>query len=917
MGGVSYFYGMLTFLEETINAILKAHPNIADLTIILPSKRAGGFLKNYLRKTASKTTFSPQIISIEEFIEELSDLKIANTTELLFKSYNAYLSTDEIIEKDSLENYVSWANTLLNDFNEIDRYLLDPKAFFSYLSNIQDLNHWYVKENKTPLIQNYLNFWNNLLPLYENIKTTLFNQGIGYQGMIYREAAENIEHYTSNNPHKKHIFIGFNALNTAEQQIIQELLETGNTEIYWDTDVHFHSDQHHSASLFLRGYLSKWKYYENRSFNDASNNFSKPKKIRVVETSKNMGQVKYLGELLSEYSKEQLNNTAIVLADESLLIPTLNSLPSNIPTINITMGVPLKTFPSTNFFELLLLLHQKDTKTIYYKDLLALLNHPLAPKILPKSKQVINYVAQQNITYVEFNLLQNLFDKDKNGSLTTLLGDWGNSSHVATDNCLQLLKLLKKDTWENDFDRVVHFELFALFQRIESLNNTYPYLETVKTTHRIFSELISTTSLDFIGDAYQGLQIMGVLETRVLDFENIILLSVNEGVLPSGKSNNSFITYDLKQQFGLPLYTEKDAIYTYHFYHMLHRANEVTLMYSSFSDGLSSGEKSRFILQLEVEKHPNHTLEKIVVAPTVSVQPHALRTIQKNQDIMNRLEEIGAKGFSPSALTSYIRNPLDFYSQKILKINEFQEVEETVAFNTLGTIVHDTLQEFYEPLEGTFLSTETLLAMKARVEVVVRSQFKKTFKSGGFNKGKNLIIFEVAKRYISNFIELELLALRNGDRIKILKIETELKAEIPIRELDFPVYIGGKVDRIDEYNGTKRIVDYKTGFVGRTDLEILHWNEITKDYKFSKIIQVLAYALMVDKETPISKIEAGIISFKNLNSGFLKFGTKTATRGPKDQLITQETLALFREELKTLIIEICNVEVPFTEKEIP
>src|SRR5690606_20656575 len=335
-------------------------------------------------------------------------------------------------------------------------------------------------------------------------------------------------------------------------------------------------------------------------------------------------------------------------------------------------------------------------------------------------------------------------------------------------------------------------------------------------------------------------------------------------VFPSGKSNASFITYDLKKQFKLPLYPQKDAIYTYHFYRLLHRAKNVTLLYNNHSEGMNTGEKSRFIRQLEIGNLPNHTIEKHVLSLKVQIKTQQLKQIKKTEAVMLRLAEIASKGFSPSALTGYIRNPLDFYFQKILKLNEFEEVEETVAANTLGTIVQDTLEVFYKPLKGSFLSKDILWEMKKGIHEEVTLQFKNSFKGGTFSKGKNLIVFEVAKRYISNFIDREIAEIEAGSKIKITKIETDLTLEIPISELNFSVKIHGKVDRVDEYNGQLRIIDYKTGLVNQGDVEIIDWEDLNQDYKFSKAFQILTYALMMNHEMPINNAEAGIISFKNL-----------------------------------------------------
>jgi hypothetical protein len=264
---------MVTFLQETLAEIQKKYSDISEITFILPSKRAGGFLMNELKRESSKTHFAPRIVSIEEFVEELSNLSIVDNTELLFKSYEAYSRTNSINEKDDFETFSTWATTLLNDFNEIDRYLVEPKPFFSYLANIKTLERWGVQDEQTELILNYLRFWESLPSFYEIIQSILLNENIGYQGMVYREAVSNLEHYIHTNGNKKHIFIGFNALNTAEQHIIQELLETGNTAVYWDTDQSFFQDAKHSASHFIRKYIKEWNYFKNKEPKFIADNF--------------------------------------------------------------------------------------------------------------------------------------------------------------------------------------------------------------------------------------------------------------------------------------------------------------------------------------------------------------------------------------------------------------------------------------------------------------------------------------------------------------------------------------------------------------------------------------------------------------------------------------------------------------------
>jgi ATP-dependent helicase/nuclease subunit B len=903
---------MITFLEETLIKIKEDCHDISKLTIILPSKRACGFLLNYLKANNQKTNFAPKIISIEEFIEEVSSLKIIDSTELLFESYKVYLKTAPNQDKDSFDVYSTWANTLLNDFNEIDRYLIPTKPFFNYLSSIQDINCWYVQHEKTELIENYLKFWNSLSSFYETLKKTLLKNNVGYQGIVYREAAENIEHYKNLKKDTPHVFIGFNALNNAEQTIIQELLEDNNAKVYWDVDEHFFTNESHSASYFLRKYFSEWNYYKKNQPKFISTNFNTEKNFRFIEAQKNISQVKYVGELLSKLSDQELKNTAVVLADENLLNPLLQSLPTNVKKINITMGVTLKTFPITVFFSKLLMVHENANNKFYYKEVIAILNHPIVSKLYPDSAQLIACIAKNNLTYLSFSILLELSSSKDAEIVSLLFKDWKDNSSVAIKSCVKLILQLK--TAETTIiERVTFYQVYTAFLKIESLNNKFEYFNSIKTVQKLFSEIVATTTLDYQGDAYNGLQIMGVLETRVLDFKNIIMISVNEGILPSGKSNNSFITYDLKKEYNLPTYTEKDAIYTYHFYRLLHRAKNITLLYNNFSDGLSTGEKSRFITQLKIDQHPRHLQNNEIISPIITVFKAQKKSVIKTKEVMERLQEIAKIGFSPSALTSYMRNPIDFYYQKILEVKEFKEIEETVAAKTLGTIVHDALEFFYKPFEGQIISTSDLNKMKLSIDLEIEKQFQKSFKGGNYKKGKNLIIFEVAKHFVLNFINFEITEIKKGNEIKIISIESNLSVSIPIPELDFPVNIHGKVDRVDEFNGTLRIIDYKTGIVDPSNLEIQNWEPIISDYKFSKIIQVLAYSLMINKEKPFKNAEAGIISFKRLKNGFMKFAIKGK---PKQTNINAEILNDYTKELKKLILEICTKEIPFIEKEV-
>ncbi|WP_100611235.1 PD-(D/E)XK nuclease family protein [Confluentibacter lentus] len=918
---------MATFIFDVLKDLKNQNINLSELTFVLPSKRAGLFLKHQLHKVNEQTAFAPAIISIEEFTEELSQLKTISNTELLFEFYNVYCSLTKDEEKDSFEVFSKWAQILLQDFNEIDRYLIPQKKIFNYLSAIQDLKHWSLEENKTDFVKKYLSFWNKLYDYYLHVSQQLLNKKIGYQGLVYREAVENLESYIQNNSEKQHVFLGFNALNTSEETIIQELLQNNLAKIYWDIDGIFIDNPIHDAALFTREYKFKWHYYKNNPFHWVTNNYSTEKNVSVYGIPKNIGQAKQIGFILDHLKKEKknLDNTAVVLGDEHLLIPVLNSLPEDIDALNITMGFPLKSIPLASLFEELFHIHKKASSSFYFKDVVNIISHPFIRPLfyvndLDYASEIIDTIHENNLIYISIERLKSLSNTNED-FIDLLFSNW-NTIDSILKNCSQLILTIKNTLDKNKASNLLTLEYLyrfnVLFNELSLLNLRYNHIKTIQTLHGVYKELLNSETLDFQGEPLQGLQIMGMLESRALDFETVIISSVNEGILPSGKSNNSFIPFDVKLENKLPTYKEKDAVYTYHFYRLLQRAKNIYILYNTEADILTGGEKSRFITQLELEGI--HKINHQIITPYVPIIGKELIKVSKNNDIIEKLIKVSEKGFSPSSLTNYIRNPIDFYNQKILGIQEYEDAEETVAANTLGTVVHNTLEDFYKPLIGSYLTVDVLTKLKSQIQETVTNHFKNVYKEGDITKGKNLIIFEIAKRYVSNILDLETADLKVGNTIKIIAVEANNRVLIDIPELHFPINLTGKVDRVDEYNGITRIIDYKTGNVQQNQVEIVNWEDLTTDYDtYSKSFQILSYAYMMLLSGEIKlPIEAGIISFKNLNSGFLKFAKKdkSGNGAKKDFLIAQDTLNAFQEELKKLIIEICNPTIDFVEKDI-
>lgn len=904
---------MQTFISETLKSIIDHQNSFENTIIILPSQRAGVFLKHELKKEIS-VGFLPRILNIEEFIEEVTEFKKIDTVQLLFHFYTVYKNTEKQIEE--FDSFFTWAITVLQDFNDVDQHLINSKDLFNYIKDIERLKKWSVNKplEETKMMKNHFSFMERLDVYYNEFYQFLVDRKIGYQGLIYREATNKIEEYASRNNKNKFYFIGFNALNKSEEFLFQQMLLQGNTEVFWDIDELFLNSKH-QAGTFIRKYKNDWKYYLTNPIKTVSSSFKNLKNIEIIGASKNVTQIKYAGEIIKKLSSH--TNTAYVLADESLLPITLNSLPKEVQAINITMGYPLKDIPTTSLFTTIfqLFLNQEKLqrttlKQFYYKDVLQFLKHPvILPLLIANKRSLFDDIAlkisQDNDAFISTEQLTSFLYKLEESSKNILLNIFKSftSSGEFIQRILDLILLVKEDVIALEKEYLYRF--YGIFTQLQNLQTEYDYLKNLKTIQQLFNQLIQSENISFQGEPLKGLQLMGMLETRVLDFENVIITSVNENILPKGNSQNTFIPFDVKIDFGLPTYKEKDAIFSYHFFRLLQRAKNIYLLYNSENDSFGGGEKSRFISQL---LHLKSTIKEKQIVPKIKTEKKNLIEVSKTNDVLNKLKEQAIKGFSPSTLTNYLYNPLDFYKHKILRLKEYKEVEETVAANTMGTIIHDTLDALYSPLIGKIISKNDLKKLLPKVEELVIQFFKKYFHNSDVFTGKNRLIFEISKNYIERFITNEILSLKVGDELIIIATEKDLEAQITIEGLDFPIKLRGQVDRIDKLNGVTRIIDYKTGNVTASNLKVPDISTITEE-KYSKAIQVLLYAYLYNENFEASNLESGIISFKNLKSGLLKVDF-----GKKDHNINQERLDEFIWSIKKLILEIFNVNIPFTEK---
>ena len=915
---------MTSFLQEVAHSVCSENRNIENYIFVLPSKRAGNFLKTALVSEIGRTIFAPKIYSVEEFIQLIAGQLSSSRINLLFTLYESYLELAED-EAESYESFVSWGNTLLQDIMEIDRYLIPPERVFTYLSAIQEMNHWAVVPEKTAQISGYLKFWELLHPIYQRFTAKLIEKGEGHQGLIYKLATERIDSYLKESEGLRHIFVGFNALNQAESKIVQTILGETDSDIYWDTDPYFLDDPIHDAGYFMRQYFSTWPFYRNLTPKGPKSNFLKKKNIQIIGIPKQVTQAKYVGSLLNQLqlnNPDELNSTALILGDENLLNPILHALPTGLDEVNITMGYPLsQTVAATLILKWLDLFINRDNQGWYYKSFLDFLMHPTIQQLLQSEEENLalslrKRLVKSNAIFITYKMIRKHFGGQDKIPEILFRNKSGPSQFI--EDALELLTEIRhiKNEGIGSISLQSYIQMEKILLELKSAIQDFPYVNDPKSMRGLLLELMSAKSLDLIGDPTSGLQIMGMLEGRNLDFSTVIITSVNEGILPAGKTVNSFIPFDVKRELGLPTYKEKDAVYTYHFYRILQRAQNIILCYNTEPDVLEGGEKSRLIHQLTTDPNVASFITQKIVSPRVPLKTEKPLTISKDDYIMEKISELAKRGFSPTALSDYIRDPLTFFKRHLLGIDEPDDVEETLEARTIGTIIHECLEELYTPFIGSILTEDGLNDQRKKIKPLVRSLMAEHYPDQSGIQGKNLIAFEVIVKYIDRFLAREVEESKEH-QIQIIALETRMRCSYPIPALDQEIYLKGTVDRIDEYDGQLRILDYKTGTVRGSEVEVVDWDSLAVEKNQNKALQLLCYALLYSRNKPFKGLEAGIISIKNLRQGVMTFAKKESSRARiKNSLITPEVIEIFEKQLSMIITEICNPLVPFEEKEV-
>ncbi|MBL4593740.1 MAG: PD-(D/E)XK nuclease family protein [Flavobacteriales bacterium] len=915
-----------TFLEKTAQHLIDNYSdNLSELCIVLPNKRAGLFLKQHLSKLIDKPIWLPAIIGTEELIEQLSDVEVIDNVTQLFELYAVYRESTK--EPETFDEFSKWGQILLHDFNEIDRYLVPTEGFFKHINEARALEVWNLGEREITEFQSqYLKFWEQLGDLYNRFTSYLIDNKLAYQGLAYRIVAEELKE----NPEKfiedkigwdKVIFVGFNALNKAEEVLISELKKQQKCDILFDADEYYLSDKMQESGLFLRRLKKKDVF---QPFNWITNKFKEEQKqINIYGIPQNIGQAKYITNILNSIDdSKNYTDTAVVLADENLLIPVLQSVPETIANINVTMGYPLKNTPTNNFFEIYFntlvnaeRFGNKDSLTYHHKDLLKLFQLPFSQIVFGKEncQKIKQHIVKHNWVFI---------NKEKIAWINDILSIQfllSYSVESTLKQCLKYIEIVKQhyisnktETGRATIELEYLFQYAKLFNQMITLTTKYPYLENSKGFYSLYKQILSSFSIELYGEPLKGLQVLGMLETRNIDFKNVILLSTNEGTLPAGKTFNSFIPFDIKKDdtYNLPTHIEKDAVYAYHFYRLLQNAENISILYNTETNEFGSGEQSRFVTQIEHElsQFENITITKqLVTYPPLNKKLVEVE-VQKIPAIVAKIKERFANGISPSALITYINCPLDFYYKYVLGVREADEVEETIDHSTFGTYVHDSLEKLYKEFVGKNITVEDLKLMLKKVNQVVVAVFSENFSDKELKSGKNLLTLNIAQNYITTFIKSEIQFVGNLEHpLFINSLEEELKSEIEVGGAT--IKLKGKTDRIDSFGNQLRVIDYKTGLVKASELQLKHIDDLL-DAKKSKAFQLMMYALMYSKSHAITNTEvtSGIISFRTLSSGYMAFGMN------KSQVINDEVLDEFEVLLIKLIKEILDVNASFKHK---
>ena len=889
---------METYIHNLVKDIKKNKDiDISNTTFVLPNRRSILFFKKEIHRSLDESIWSPKFFSLDDFINDISGLKVLKYSDLEIQLYN----TCFLDSKYSFKKFCSLSRKIINDFNDIDFQLQDAKSIFNYLKDAEEIKKIGIDENsgRENLINKFISFYSTLYDKYLKFNEHLLSKNLAYKGLSYKKALENIEDYIGENPHKKIIFVGLNALNNCEESIIQKLVRSNLALTYWDCDKYFIDKPNHEAAYFIKRYIRDKKLYVGE-FKWVFDSYKYPKKVNIFNTSSNMEQAKYIVNILRKLYDED-KRVVVVLPEDKLLIPILSSITDDIDIskINITMQLSLKVTDIYMFIDAFFKLYINAIKvrgknSFYYKDILSFVNSKEYYDFdrLKNTMQGEFVLAHQLLNVsnglAEFKFIKTFFhdDLDTDGFVDIIFEFLNRQKN--NNRKLNKLKSLESKTI-NNFENI--------FDKIKDVLREYDFINTIGDIYHIFNNELESQKISLVGDPLSKIQFCGLFETRLLDFDSVIFTSMSENVMPPSKGYDSFVPYDLRLNKNLFTNKYKTAIYSYHFYRLLQRAESIFLLYAR-SASIEKNEMSRYILQMKQDKN-NFEIQDKNIYSQFSIPKDLNIKIEKNDALKKIINDKLKNKISVSELINFVSSPLKFYFNNLLNIDD-RKISNQLTPDKIGAIIHDSIRDIYQLFMDT--NAKDISELKKDVIPILSKNIKDY--NVEYDRGKNMIVFDVCKRYINILLDY--------DRKESLNIK-ELEGYVEHVDASKNIYIKGKIDRVHVTEGITEILDYKTSKVEKLWLKFNSLADIidklipnkNRTYGLSYGFQLMCYGYMYMMNNPqIDKIKLSIFSFVSpYKKIFLSIDNT--------EEISRSMFEYFEEQLKSIFDKIVDENYVF------